>query len=92
MGNSNCKSTSGSSNQQTRGRIGNLLASRKIEVITVSDDDEDSTTIEWETSSSEEDVQVLDQRIRNRKVARQYQDKDKEIHTRIFENSSTKRF
>ena len=43
--------------------------SRKIEVITVSDDEEGSTTIEWETSS-EEDVQVLDQRIRNRKVAR----------------------
>ena len=37
-------------------------------------------------------MQILDQRIRNRKVARQYQDKDNEIHTRIFENSSAKRF
>ena len=64
--------------------------SRKIEVITVSDDEDDSSTIEWESSSSEEDVQILDQRIRNRKVARYYHHKDKAIHTRIFTNSSTR--
>ena len=85
----------GGASDPKKRRLSNLSVktpSRKIEVITVSDDDEDSTTIKWETSSSEEDVQVLDQRIRNRKVARQYQDKDKEIHTRIFKNSSTRRF
>ena len=105
MGISNCQSASrsstgidpqtGGASDQKRRRLSNLSVktpSRNIEVIAVSDDDEDSTTIEWETSSSKEDLQVLDQRIRNRKVARQYQDKDKEIHSRIFENSSTKRF
>jgi len=86
--------TGGASDQKRR-RLSNLsdkTPSRKMKVIKMSDDDEDSTTVEWETSSSEEDVQVLDQRIRNRKVARKYQDKDNENYTRIFENSSTKRF
>ena len=89
---SNCKATPGSSNHQTRRRTGNSLASRKIEVITLSDSDEDATTIDWDSSSSEDDIQVIEERIRKRASARQYHEKDKKIHSMIVENSSMKRF
>ena len=58
-----CKATPGSSNHQTRRRTGNSLASRKIEVITLSDSDEDATTVDWDSSSSEGDIQVIEESI-----------------------------
>ena len=52
------------------------MAYRKIEVKTLSHSDEDATTIDWDSSSSEDDVQVIEERIRKRASARQYHEKD----------------
>ena len=49
-----------------------------VEVITLSDTDSDATTEDWESSSSsEEDIQVISERIRKRSSARQCYEKDK---------------
>ena len=72
------------------------MAQRKIEVITLSDTDSDATTEEWASaSSSEDDIQVIEERMRKRSSARQYQEKDKPtgslVHSMIVE-SSLRRF
>ena len=74
------KENMGPSKHQTRRRTGNQVTQRKIEVITLSDtdSDEDATTEEWaRSSSSEDDIQVIEERIIKRSSARQYHEMDK---------------
>ena len=71
------------------------------EVITLDSSDDDATTVAWENSisSSDDDIEILKQRIRSRKTARVYSDKiilrttlkpkaSTMITSRIYSNSS----